>query len=80
MRKQKAGAPDAHARRIAGAAASGFGISMLPTRLPCAACQARSAAVAAHAALEIKAAARHASSFTAARAALRWQAWPCARR
>ncbi|ARR13897.1 hypothetical protein CAI18_02605 [Xanthomonas citri pv. punicae] len=80
MREQKAGAPDAHARRIADTAASGSGIPMLPTRLRCAVRHARFMVLAAHTKLKIKAAARHASSLTAGRAVLRWQAWPCARR
>ncbi|MGY4881740.1 hypothetical protein EI541_09855 [Xanthomonas citri pv. eucalyptorum] len=80
MRKQKAGAADAHAQRIAGTAASGSGIPMLPTRLRCAVRHARFMVLAVHARRKIKAAARHASSLTAGRAVLRWQAWPCARR
>ncbi|PKV11391.1 hypothetical protein CVO74_18770 [Xanthomonas prunicola] len=67
-------------RRAADRAACGVGVLMPLMRLRCAARQMRLAVVAAHAVLRIKATARHASSFTAGRAVLRWRAWPCVRR
>ncbi|PPU30438.1 hypothetical protein XspCFBP7912_16115 [Xanthomonas sp. CFBP 7912] len=79
MRKQKAGATDLHAPAATGMAACGAGGLMLLTRLQGAARQSRLAVGAAHAVLQGRTATRHAWSFTAGRAALRWRAWPCVR-